>query len=119
MSDSMSWIGEMADRAAGALQGARDAVRGIEYEPRTPGSSPEPAAREQAVYARWQDGQPPRNAYERDALTSIPSELAADMDRAGRLGAEAEAAREAGDAAREAGDWQAFCHGDQEREAGQ
>ena len=28
----MSWIGEMADRAAGALQGARDTVRGIEYE---------------------------------------------------------------------------------------
>ena len=108
----MSWIGEMADRAAGALQGARDAVRGIEYEPRAPGEAREPDAREEAVYGRWQDGQPPRNAYERDAFTSIPSELAADMDRAARLGAEA-------DAAREAEDWQAFCRSDQEREAGQ
>jgi hypothetical protein len=88
----MSRIGDMADKAAGALQGARDAVKGIAYEPR---SSPEPTAREQAVYARWQDGQPPRNAYERDAFTSFPSELAADMDRAGRLAAEAEADREA------------------------
>jgi hypothetical protein len=113
----MSWMRDVADRTAGALQGARDAARGIEYEPRTPGSSTEPTAREQAVYTRWQAGEPPRNAYERDAFTSIPSELAAEMDRVEEMAAEAEADRRAEAEAAERDDWNAFLEREQEGRA--
>ena len=55
----MSWIGEMADRASGALRDARDAVRGTEYEPRAPGSGPQPGGTEaEAAQAAGNAGAP-------------------------------------------------------------
>ena len=113
----MNWIKNAAGRAAGALQGARDAMRGVTYEPLEGRSAI--TGRERAVYERWQEYKEPRNAYERTAFESIPHEIDAEMDRVERAAQEAEAARAAEDAEQETQDWEAWCRYDAEqREAG-
>jgi len=101
----MNWIRETADRTAGALQGAWDAVRGTAYEPLEGRSEITP--RERAVYDRWLNSREPRNAYERDAFESIPHEIDAEMDRAEQAAQEAEADQAAGEAEQDARDWEA------------
>ena len=101
----MNWIKNAAGRAAGALQGARDAMRGTTYEP-LEGRS-EVTGRERAVYERWQGFKEPRNAYERTAYESFPREIDAEMDRADQAARENDAARAAEDAEQDARDWEA------------
>lgn len=113
----MNWIKNAAGRAAGALQGARDAMRGVTYEPLEGRSAI--TGRERAVYERWQEYKEPRNAYERTAFESIPHEIDAEMDRVERAAQEAEAARAAEDAEQDARDWEAArASWENEQEAG-
>ena len=99
----MSWLSNITDKAAGALQGMRDAARGTEYEPVSGDTPREMTPRERDVYGRWQAWKDPRNAYERAAFASLPGELEAEMDRIDRLAEEADAAGAAECPAREAG----------------
>jgi hypothetical protein len=97
--------GRLADRAAGALQGAADAAIGVAHEARTRDRDDTPGDRSAAAYTRWQAGFPARNAYGRDAYASIEARLAADMAHLAWLGEQAsrmEAAR-AAEAEAEAG----------------
>jgi len=97
----VSRAGDMASRAAGAIQGRLDAINGTAYEPRTIGDNREVTGREKTTYQRWRADAVPRNAYERDAFRSFPGEVTDMLDHARRLDAEARAQRAAED--REAG----------------
>lgn len=117
----MRWIKDATDRTAGALRGALDAARGTTYQP-LEGRS-EATSREQAVYERWQQFRPARNAYERAAYRSLPAELEAEMqawDRgvAEQWAREDAAARAAGEAEQDAREWET-ARGRWEAEHGQ
>ena len=79
----------LPDRAAGALQGAADAVRGVRHQARSDDLSPHPIGREEAARARWHAGRPARNTFERDAYDSIENSVAAGMNRLARHGKQA------------------------------
>jgi hypothetical protein len=95
---------QLADRAAGAMQGVADAAQGVTHEAR--GGRDlcclrELSDRADATYGRWQAGLPARNTYERDAYASIEANLAAGMNRLNQAaktqaGRSAEAEPEAG-----------------------
>ena len=89
----MNWITDTADRAAGALQGARDAVRGTTYEPGRWGEIPR---RDLDAESRWRQQISPRNAYERDAFAELDREAAGMENQTARwAAADREAAGEA------------------------
>jgi hypothetical protein len=112
-------VREIADRAAGRLQGAWDTVRGTAgYEPLAEGR--EPGRREKDTYGRWLEHRDPRNAYERAAFASFPREIEAEIDRVDAAAAEWEAADQAEREAEDRADWDAFMERDQkDMEAGQ
>jgi hypothetical protein len=85
----------IADRAAGALQGAADAATGAMHPVRAWHSEREPDGRMEAARARWEAGLPARNTFERDAYASIENSVAAGMNRLawhGKQASEMEAA---------------------------
>ena len=81
----------IADRAAGMLQGAADAARGVRHQAASDDLSPHPADREEAARGRWHAGQPARNAFERDAYAVFENDAAAGMNRLERQGKQAAA----------------------------
>ena len=70
------------DRAAGALQAAADATTGMQHHLRSDDLSPHPADRERAARERWHDGQPARNAFERDVYREHENRIAVDSPMA-------------------------------------
>jgi len=82
-------------RAAGALQGAADAARGVKHHIRSDDLSPHPREREEAARERWHAGQPARNTFERDVYAVLENDAAAGMNRLARQGKQA-AVMEAG-----------------------
>lgn len=82
---------ELPDRAAGPLQGAADAVRGVRHQARSDDLSPHPSDREEAARARWHAGQPARNPFERDTYAVLENDAAAGMNRLERQGRQAAA----------------------------
>jgi hypothetical protein len=81
----------ITDRAAGALQGAADAALGVKHYIRSDDLSPHPRDREEAARARWHDGQPARNAFERDVYAVLENDAEAGMNRLTRQGKQASA----------------------------
>ena len=79
----------IADRAAGVLQGAADAVQGVMHEARAWHGDRQPDDRATAAHARWQAGLPARNTFERDAYASLENQVAAGMNHLGHLGRQA------------------------------
>jgi hypothetical protein len=61
----------IADHAAGKLQGAIDAAKGIEHSSRAWVSEPQADDRQAEAQARWQAGLPARNAFERNAYHAL------------------------------------------------
>src|SRR5450755_2297767 len=85
----------IADRAAGALQGAADAAQGTKHHARAWSAEHHPEDREAAARERWHAGQPARNTFERDAYATFENDVAAGMNRLawhGRRASEMEAA---------------------------
>jgi hypothetical protein len=81
----------ITDRATGALQGAADAALDIKHYIRSDDLSPHPAGRERAARQRWHDGQPARNAFERDVYAVLENDAEAGMNRLARQGKQASA----------------------------
>ncbi len=88
---STGYAAGLPDRAAGALQGASDAVRGVKHHARSDDLSPHPGGREEAARARWHAGQPARNRFERDTYAVLEHDAAAGMIRLERQGRQAAA----------------------------
>ena len=112
----MNWIKNAAGRAAGALQGARDAMRGVTYEP-LEGRS-EVTGRERAVDERWQGFKDPATPTNNRLRIVPPRDRRRDGPR--RPGGQGkQAARAAQDAEQDARDWEAArASWDNEQEAG-
>ena len=96
----------IADRAAGKLQGAADAVQGVAHQTRSGDRDHGLGDREAAAHARWEAGQPPRNQFERDHFAELEARVDAGMrqlEAEGRQASAMEAARAAEAAEAEAG----------------